>query len=118
MVSGCDPGEPGVAGEGLVDGVDGADAVTAGAGEVGADAQVVAEGVGGAPVPGDGLVRFGLRGACSDALLVQGILKFFANSQICSALSLSRWASVKPGWLPLCQSRCRLVVMPHATAVS
>src|ERR687893_1838800 len=56
MVSGCDPGEPGVAGEGMVDGVDGADAVTAGAGEVGADAQVVAEGVGGVPVPGDGLV--------------------------------------------------------------
>ncbi len=44
--------------EGTVDGVDGADAVSAGAGEVGADAQVVAEGIGGAPVPGDGLVPF------------------------------------------------------------
>ncbi|MDQ3763769.1 MAG: hypothetical protein M3460_19785 [Actinomycetota bacterium] len=41
-----------------MDGVDGADAVSAGAGEVGADAQVVAEGIGGAPVPGDGLVPF------------------------------------------------------------
>src|SRR3982074_2787979 len=53
--SGCG-GEPGVAGEGGVDGVDGADAVAAGAGQVGADAQIVAEGVGAVPVAGDGLV--------------------------------------------------------------
>jgi len=39
-----------------VDGVDGADAVAAGAGQVGADAQIVAEGVGAVPVAGDGLV--------------------------------------------------------------
>lgn len=39
---GC--GEPGVAGECVVDGVDGADAVVAGADEVGATAAVVGEG--------------------------------------------------------------------------
>ena len=94
MVSGCDRREPGFAGEGTVDVVDGADAVGAGAGEVGADAQVVAQGVGAVPVPRDGLVSFGLRSACSEALFVHGILKFFANSQTCSALFWSRVARV------------------------
>ena len=50
---GC--GEPGVAGEGVVDGVDGADAVVASADEVGADAAVVGEGGQCVPVAGDGL---------------------------------------------------------------
>jgi hypothetical protein len=35
MVSGCGGGKPGIAGEGVADGVDGADAVASGAGQVG-----------------------------------------------------------------------------------
>ena len=41
-----------------MDGVDGADAVVAGAGEVGADAAVVGEGGQRVPVAGDGLMSF------------------------------------------------------------
>jgi hypothetical protein len=62
--SGCDVRllrvwEPGVAGEGAVDGVDGANAVAVGAEEVGADAAVSGEGGEGVPVAGDGLMSFG-----------------------------------------------------------
>ena len=59
MVSrGCGCGEPGVAGEGVVDGVDGADVVAAGADQVGTDTAVCREGAQGVPVAGDGLVSF------------------------------------------------------------
>ena len=51
--------EPGFAGEGCVDGVGGADAVSSCADQVGADPAVVGErGGGGVPVSGDGLVSF------------------------------------------------------------
>jgi hypothetical protein len=53
-------GEPGVAEQGGVDGVDGVYAVVAGAGEVGADTAVVGECGGGVPVPGDGLMSLGV----------------------------------------------------------
>jgi len=48
-----------VAGEGVVDGVDGANAVAAGADEVGADAAVSGEGGQGVPVAEDSLMSFG-----------------------------------------------------------
>src|SRR3982750_1946294 len=60
MESRCDRGgEPGVAGEGVTDGVAGADVMATGGGEVGAHAQVVAGGVGVVPVPRDGLMPLG-----------------------------------------------------------
>lgn len=118
MVSGCDPGEPGVAAEGMVDG---ADAVTAGAGEMGGGRMrrslrrvlVVCQ------YPETVWCRFGLRSACSDALVVQWILKFFANSQICSALFFSHWGEREAemvAFVPVLVSvggEC-----PHLTAVS
>jgi hypothetical protein len=55
----CDCGEPGVAGKSGVDCVDGADAVVAGADQVGATATVVGESGQRVPVARDGLVSFG-----------------------------------------------------------
>jgi hypothetical protein len=52
-------GCPGIAGEGLVDGVDGAESVVVCAGEVGADSAESGEGGGGVPVAGDFLVQVG-----------------------------------------------------------
>src|SRR5947209_14282122 len=55
----CGCGQPGIAFEGGVDGVDRGDVVAAGADEVGADAAVSGEGGQRVPVAGDGLVSFG-----------------------------------------------------------
>lgn len=56
--SGGDGWHPGVAGEGVVDGVDGPESVVGGAGEVGADAAEAGQGGQGVPVAGDFLVQF------------------------------------------------------------
>jgi hypothetical protein len=60
MSGGDGYGEPGVAEQGGVDGVDGAQAVVARGGEVAADAAVAGERGGGVPVSGDSLMS--LRG--------------------------------------------------------
>ena len=59
ILAGGEGWHPGVAGEGVVDGVDGAVSVVAGAGEVGAHGAEPAQGGRGVPVAGDFLVQFG-----------------------------------------------------------
>ncbi len=101
-----------------MDGVDGADAVVAGADEVGAAAAVLGECGESVPVAGDGLMSFGAFESLLAGVVCLGTARLRVKVQTCSALSWKRVARLYPGWLPLAQSQCRLVVIPHRTAWS
>lgn len=64
------------------------------------------------PVAGDDLVGFGPLSTRFAGLFVQVTARFLGNGQTWSALSSSRQAGLRPGWLPSCYSRQRLVIRP------
>ena len=100
-----------------MDGVDGADAVVVGADEVGADAAVVGECGEGVPVAGDGLMSFGAFEGLFTGVVGPGHGEV-AGEGPDLVLLWRRVARLYPGWLPLGQWRCWLVVIPQATAWS
>ena len=72
--------------------------------------QYPGEGGQGVPVAGDGLMSFGAFEGLFAGVVCPGTARLRVKVQTCSALSWRRVARLYPGWLPLGQSRWRLVV--------
>ena len=101
-----------------MDGVDGADAVVTGADQVGVAVAVVGGCGEGVPVAGDGLMSFGAFEGLFTGVVCPGHGEVSGEGPDLFGFVVEACGEVYPGWLPLAQSRCWLVVIPQARAWS